>query len=130
MTQYLLIPRKNGRCSKIIENSKNRNAQTFGFVYHDTNGLNHCPVWKTQSFLLSEICTVILWQDCYEKGNLRKSYCSTVGRRFPCGNAYSLIRCGKYSIKKLIWENQHLSTQRQCEISKDIMDNYRAMFES
>ena len=24
--------------------------------------------------LLSEICTVILWQDCYEKGNLGKSY--------------------------------------------------------
>ena len=41
------------------------------------------------------------------------------------------IRCGKYLIKKLIWENQHLSlimsslgcTQRQCEISKDIVDN-------
>ena len=37
------------------------------------NGLNHGPVWKTQSFLLSGICMVILWQDCYEKGNLRKS---------------------------------------------------------
>ena len=50
-----------------------RNVQTFGFVYHDTNGQNHGPVWKTQLFLLSEICTVILWQDCYGKGNLRKS---------------------------------------------------------
>ena len=29
---------------------------------------------KTQSFLLSEICMVILWQDFYGKGNLRKSY--------------------------------------------------------
>ena len=35
---------------------------------------NHGPVWKTQSFLLSEICMVILWRDCYGKGNLRKSY--------------------------------------------------------
>ena len=110
-----------------------RNVQIFGFVYHDTNGLNHGPVWKTQSFLLKGICNVILWQDCHGKGNLRKSYCSTVGRRFPIGNAYSytvkkgysylcmwmtsnwlernktLTRCGKYSIKKLIWENQHLS---------------------
>ena len=33
-----------------------------GFVYHDTTGQNHGPVWKTQSFLLSGICTVILWQ--------------------------------------------------------------------
>ena len=49
-----------------------------------------------------------------------------------------LIRCGKHSTKKSIWESQHLSwdhvylgcTQRQCEISKDIVDNYRTMFES
>ena len=33
-----------------------------------------CPVWKTQSFLLKGICTVILWQDYCGKGNLRKSY--------------------------------------------------------
>ena len=50
----------------------------------------------------------------------------------------TLIRCGKYSIKKLIWENQHLplimyiwdGTQRQCEISKDMVENYRTMFGS
>ena len=35
--------------------------------------LNHGPLWKIQSFFLSGICTVILWQDCYGKGNLRKS---------------------------------------------------------
>ena len=35
-------------------------CQTFGFVYHDTNGQNHGPVWKTQLFLLNEICMVIL----------------------------------------------------------------------
>ena len=34
---------------------------------------SECPVWKTQLFLLSGICTGILWQDCYGKGNLRKS---------------------------------------------------------
>ena len=38
------------------------------------NGPNHGPVWKIQSFLLSGICTVILWQDRYGKGNLRKSF--------------------------------------------------------
>ena len=85
---------KNGRCSKINQKFPNRNVQTFGFVYHDTNCLNHGPVWKTQSFLLSEIFLVILWHDYYGKGNLRKSYCSTVGRRFPIGNAYS------YTVKK------------------------------
>ena len=43
---------------------QNRNVLTFGFVYHDTNGPNHGPVWKVQSFFLSEICTAIHWQDC------------------------------------------------------------------
>ena len=32
------------------------------------------PVLKTQLFLLKGICMVILWQDYYGKGNLRKSY--------------------------------------------------------
>ena len=49
-------------------------VQTFGFVYHHANGLNHGPVWKTQSFLLKGICMVIFWQDCYGKVFLRKSY--------------------------------------------------------
>ena len=52
----------------------NRNVQTFGFVYHDTSGQKHGPVWKIQSFFLNEICMVILWQDCCGKGSLRKSY--------------------------------------------------------
>ena len=34
---------------------QNRSVQTFGFVYHDTNGLIHGPVWKIQLFLLSGI---------------------------------------------------------------------------
>ena len=87
-----LFPGQNGRCSKNIEKIPNRNVQTFGFVYHDTNGLNHGPVWKTQSFLLNEICMVILWQDCYVKGNLRKSFWSTVGRRFPSWECLSAHR--------------------------------------
>ena len=80
---------KMGDAPKFLKNSKNRNVQTFGFVYRDTNVLIHGPVWKTHSFFLSESCMVIHWQDCYGKGDLRKSYCSTVGRRFPIGNAYS-----------------------------------------
>ena len=49
-----------------------------------------------------------------------------------------MIRCGKYSTKKSIWENQHLSwimctwgaLNDNAKISKDIVDNYRTMFES
>ena len=97
-TQYLLIPRSKWKMLTNCSEFPNRNVQTFGFVYHDTNGQNHGPVRKTQSFLLSAISMVILQQDYYGKGNLRKSYCSTVGRRFPIDNAVS------YTVKKgLIW---------------------------
>ena len=54
---------KNGTCSQFIENSKMGMSKHFGFVYHDTNGLNLGPLWKTQSFLLKGICTVILQKD-------------------------------------------------------------------
>ena len=69
-----LYPSKNGRCSQIVKKLQNRSVQLLGFVYHDTNGQNHGPVWKTQLFLVSGICTVILWQDYCGKGNLRTSY--------------------------------------------------------
>ena len=126
----------------------------FGFVYHDTNGLNHGPLWKTQSFLLREICTVILGQD-FGKSNLRKTYRSTVGRKFPIVNAFSYTVKKVYDLKMKrkkqnidpMWKelNKEVDlgeptsfldhdnlgcTQRQCESSKDIVDNYRTMFES
>ena len=65
---------KNGRCSKIIEIPKVRMSRYLDTSAKTRMAQNHGPVWKTQSFLLSEICTVIFWQDCYEKGNLKKSY--------------------------------------------------------
>ena len=101
----------------------------------------------------------ILWQGCCGKGNLRRSCCSTVGRRFSnlerlfveiglllsvhvddtklAGNK-TLIRCWMFSIKKLIWENQHFChdhenlgcPQIQCEISIDLTDNHRPEFDS
>ena len=45
---------------------------------------------------------VILWQDYYGKGNLRKSYCSTVGRKFPTDNAYS------YTVKKGLFLSENV----------------------
>ena len=162
-TQYRLIPKWKWKMLTNYWNFQNRSVQTFGFVYHDTNGLNHGPVWETQSFLLNEICVVTLWQDCCGRGNLRKSYWSTVGKRFPNWECLfvhrenglflsvyvddiknwlerntSLIRCGKYSTKKSIWENQHLSwimytwdaLKDNVKWAKDIVDNYRTMFES
>ena len=93
---------------------------------------------------------------------MRKSYCSTIDKKFPIGNVSS------YTVKKglflsvyvddikLAGKKQNIDpmwkvlnkdvdlgeptsfldhvylgcTQRQCEVSKDIVDNYRTMFES
>ena len=151
--QYLLIPGKNGRCSKIFENSQ------IGMSRHldssTTTQVAEIMVQKTQSFLLSQFCMVSLWQDCCVKGNLR-TYCwSTDGRKFIIGNVFfvhlflsvyvdEIKLAGKkqniYPMWKVLDKQvdlgeptsflDHVCTQRQCEVSKDIVDNCRTMFES
>ena len=91
-TQYPLTPRSKCKMHRRHCKFPTRNVHTFGFVYHDTNGQNHGPVWKTQSFPLSEICTVILWQDGCGKGNLRKFYWNTVGKKFVNGESLFVNR--------------------------------------
>ena len=44
-------------------------------VYHDTNGQNHGPVWKTQSFLSKGVCT----------------------------DTHLLVTCGKRESRKFLW---------------------------
>ena len=63
-------------------------VQLFGYVHQNTSGQNHGPVWKIQSFLRSEICTVIVQEDHHGKGNSRKFYCNTVVKKFQLGNAF------------------------------------------
>ena len=69
-----IFPDADGRIKLPGGDQDLRTSTSIRDRHHDTNGQNHGPVWKTQSFLLSEICMVILWQDYYGKGNLRKSY--------------------------------------------------------
>ena len=40
-----------GRFPNVIFKFQSQLVQIFGYVYHDTNGPNHGPVWKTQCFL-------------------------------------------------------------------------------
>ena len=64
-TQYQLTPSSKWKMHRRYWKFQSQNVQIFGYVYRNANGQNHGPVWKTQSIFLSEICTVILWQDCY-----------------------------------------------------------------
>ena len=151
---------KIGRRTNVIKKSRIGMSRYLDTSAQSTNDINHGPIWKIQSFLLNEICTVILWQDYYGKWTSRKFYWSTDGKKVRIGNVYSLtekkdysclcmwtiynwltrkrtsIRLGKYSWT-LIWENQHhslttflwVALQRECQISKDIVGNYKSMFE-
>ena len=157
-----LYPGQNGRCSEIIENS--RIGKSRHLVSSTTTQMAQImgPVWKTQSFLLNEICTVILWQDCYGKGKFEKILlkygwekvsdweCLSVHREkglFFSVYVDDIKLAGKKPNIKPMWnvlnkevdlgeptsfiDHVHLGcTQWQCEISKDIVDNYRTMFES
>ena len=86
----------------------NRNVQTYG--------QNHGPVWKIQSFFLSEICTVILWQDCYRKAIWESPIEIWLGEGFQLGmlirtpwKGVSLggrklsLNCLFYRPKQLFW---------------------------
>ena len=141
-------PGQNGRCAKIIENSEIGMSRHLDSSYHDTSGQNLGPVWKTQSFLLSGIRTVILlagllWERQFEKvlgktlwgksSKWRTSICR------PRNCTILVFVCGRY---KTGWkETEHLSeptsflgrvclgcTQRECQISMDIVDNYKSMW--
>ena len=96
-TQYPPTPRSKWKTPRRCWKFQSQNARTFGFVYHDTIGLNHGPVRKTQSFLLNEICAVILWQDYYGKAIREKSIGTRLWKKFQIGNAYSLTEKKDYS---------------------------------
>ena len=103
-------PGQNGRCTVVTEKFQNQNVQIFGYVYQSTDGQNHGPVWKIQSFLSKGICTVFLWQDCYRKGNSRKFFLKDGREKFQIGNVCSLTEKKDYSclcmwtILKISWK--------------------------
>ena len=151
-TQFQRTPRSKWKMPHRHSKVQSQNVQIFGYVYRNTNGQNHA--WKTQSFLLSEICTVILWQDHKRKGNSRKFYqvpnweCSFVNRGlflsvYVDGSKLVGKKQNTDSMWKRLMKQAHLGdttsfldhvylgcTQRACETSKDIVDNYKNMFAS
>ena len=146
-------------CSKF----PNRNVQTFGFVYYDTNGLKRGPVWKTQSFFLSEnlyghLLAGLLWERQFDKIILMYGWekVSKLGMSLFVHRDKGLFSSVYVDDIKLAGKKQNIDpmwkvlnkevdlgeptsfldhvdlgcTQRQFEISNDICDNYRTMFDS
>ena len=85
--QYPLTPRSKWMMHRRYWKFQSQNVQIFGYVCQNTSGQNHGPVWKTQSFLSKGICTVILWQDFWER---QFAIGTRLGKKFQIGNVYSL----------------------------------------
>ena len=124
---------KNGRCSQIVQNFKIGVSRHLDSSTTGTNGLNHGPVRKIQSFHSKGICTVILWQDYYGKRQFEKILLKHGWEKIPnweclfvhrekglflsvyvddiklAGKKQKLDPMWKGLNKKLFWENQHFS---------------------
>ena len=112
-----LYPGKNGRCSSIIENSKNWMSRHL-----DSSTTTH----------MAEICTVILRQTIMGKAIWDVSlYIAKKDYFYLCTWWKLLNKEVDLGEPTSFFDHVYLGcTQRQCEISKDIGDNYRTMFES
>ena len=117
--------------------------------------------WPKSWSSMDDTCPVILWQDYYGKGNLRKFYWNTVGEVLDCERLFvnrarrlllsvyvdDIKLRGKTNNIEPTWKflmkdvdlgeptsflgHVYLGcTQRECQISNDIVTNYRTMFES
>ena len=149
---------QNGRCTNVIEKiPKSECPDVWICLPKHTNGQNHGPVWKTQSFLLSEICMVILWQGLLWERQFEKILLKTRLGKFPnweclffnrekglllsvyvddtklAGKKQNINPTRKVLVKDVDLEEptsclDHVylgCTQRECQISKDIVDNYQ-----
>ena len=132
LMQYLLKPGKNGRCSKIIENSKTECPDIWirlpRHKWPKSWSSMEDPVVPLERNLYGHPLAGLLWERQFEKILLKNGWekvsnweCLFVHREKGLflsvyvddknwlARNKTLIRCGKYSMKKLIWENQHLS---------------------
>ena len=157
-----LYPSKNGRCSQNIEKSQIGVSRHLDSSTTTQMAKIMVQYGRPQSFLLSEICTVILWQDYCGKGQFEKILLKHGWENIPNCECLFVHRekglflsvyvddiklAGKKHNIDPMWKilNKEVGlgeptsfldhvyfgcTQRQCEISKDIVDNYRTMFES
>ena len=88
-----LYPGQNGRCSKIVQNSKIGMSRQKDSSTTTQLAKIMVQYGRPSRSSWTKSVMVILWQDCYGKGNLRKSSWSTVGRKFPMRNACDSYQC-------------------------------------
>ena len=95
-TQYQLTPKSKWKMHRRYWKFKSQNVQID--VYHDTSGQSHGPSWKTQSFLLNEICTVTSSRKTIKGKAIRESSIGTrLGKKFQIWENLFVNREKNYS---------------------------------
>ena len=88
--------RRRFRFLRSIHRTRTMSVQIFGFSSTTTQmALIMVQCGKPSRSSWAESVRSSFSRDCYGKGNLRRSYWSMVGRRFPIGNAFS------YTVKRI-----------------------------
>ena len=100
---------------KIIKNSKNRSVQTFGFVYHDFNGLNHGssmedPVVPLERNLYGHPLAGLLWERQFEKVLLQKllGTSSELGMFIVIQNEKTILIFCMWTISKMTSKTENM----------------------
>ena len=158
LMQYLLIPKWKWKMHRRHWKFHNRNVQTFGYVYHDTKWFTSWssmedPVFPLGRNLYGHPLAGLLWERLllkYDWEKVSNWECLIVHReKGLCLSVYvdDIKLDGKKQNIDPMWkvlnkevdpgepisflDHVHLGcAQRQCEISKHIVDNYRTMFGS
>ena len=132
-TLYLLYPGKNGRCSQIIEKIPKSECPDIWIrlprhKWPKSWSSMENPVVLLERNLYCHPLAGLLWERQFEKVQLKHGWekipnweCLFVHREKGlylsvyvddiklAGKKQNIIRCGRYSTKKLTWENQHNS---------------------
>ena len=157
-----LTPRSNWKMHHHCFKFRSQNVQMFGYVYQNTNGLNHVPAWKIQSFLSkrnlygrsfgrnimgkaiwdsslgTRLGKVLNWKCLFvnrEDGHFFSVYVDDVklaGKKENISPTWKILMKGvDLEEPTSFFDHVYLCcTQRECQTSEDIVDNYRNMFKS
>ena len=137
-------------CTHLIHAWSERHSSTLSPPFHPTSSSLHSPSISRSSCCPStstRISSNTVYSANKEMGSTDESYFQTENGLFLCVHVDDINLTGKKENIDPMWKvlNKEVDlgeptsildhvylgcTQRQCEISKDIVDNYRTMFES
>ena len=114
-----------------------RHVQTFGYVFHDTNGKNHGKALKISWCFSNETCMVTHQLDCCGKDNLKKLYQNLDGRHQNGwkeaehgSHVEQFEQCGHWRTTSFPDHENFGCTQRECKANETIIEQFKKMFES